>query len=177
MTEDRNRPSASAFLTRFSRVFLVVVGLLAVVSIANQLRDFYASSPETIPGANSAQDIAIFERLNVVVTFFTVVVWSFLVYTAWSFLKRRNWSRPIVLGLVGLAGLAAVWWAIMFSLVAIGAFTAPGPPNASAEFKLIARVTFGVLGAAMLALGYLSWRLIAKLRAPEVRSAFRGDET
>jgi hypothetical protein len=177
MTEDQNHQSASAFLTRFSRVFLVIVGLLAVVSIANQLQAFYASSPEAIPGADSAQDIAIFERLNVGLALFTVVLWFFLVYTAWSFLKRRNWSRPIVLGLVGFAGLAAVWWAIMFSLVAIGAFTVPGPPNASAEFKLIARVTFGVMGAAMLALGYLSWRLIAKLRAPEVRSAFRGNET
>jgi MFS family permease len=166
----------SLFVTRLSRWLMAVIGILTVLTISNQFAE-PPSLPAYVPDVRSSEGAQILERLHWVGTGFGFGLLAFLAYSAWSFSQRRSWARRVLIGLLVFGVVAGAWWGVLFVLSALGAMNLPGPANASNGFRVSLHLASGAIGFVALAFAYLCWRLIARLRSPEIRSEFRSNET
>jgi hypothetical protein len=98
-------------------------------------------------------------------------IWAFFLASAHGLLRRQNWARLATIGVLGWIGVAVVWAGAVVLLAGLGISSTSGP-DASPTYEIALRVGSVAVGMSLLAIAYLCWRLILRLRSPEVRQVF-----
>jgi hypothetical protein len=161
------RERASRFIRRLSlslQALFLVLGAASVLNHLNDLLEF--SAPQVTP-----EDARVLERMGWGLLIFQLLVWTTLTYCAYALLRRRNWARIVAIVVLGFLGFSLIW--IGGGLVLSAFSSIPSAlQNAPAWYQTGLRAIPAAIGAGALALAYLSWRAISRLRSAAIYREF-----
>jgi hypothetical protein len=165
-----SEPPTSRFVTRLSYGMMAVIGILAALSIRNQLSTAWHFSADGLRGVRSAHDVAVLEQLNWALLVLVVAIWSVLIFASWSLGRRRNWARRAVIFVFGFLVLAFAWNSGIGLLFTFGVLRLPFlQPGYSG---LTVHGVLSIVTLTLIACGYMCWLVIRRLRSAEIRCEF-----